>query len=295
VAAQSTLAAGQAEAQNLNNQSTAVALNLTQAAATEASFVRQTQWADQATSTARAIQATEQQAAINATATVIQQAYLYAVTQTVAIEQTQSVQATQTVHAIQTATAWPQTATPQEATQIAIVAAAIATERRSYWSQYVIPFWVFIGAVVLILILLAAGYTFKRLLPALELRARTIISPDGEVITFLPAHNEIKAILPGRAVGPALHSERGQSQVSGLAPDMNLQDRTLARHQATRMTSILPPGRSQRHAQRILNTNLYPTGENTAAFHILQRGERPPMMDAETLEILEGQWREIHD
>ncbi|MBL7162103.1 MAG: hypothetical protein ISS57_05820 [Anaerolineales bacterium] len=294
-ASQATLAAGQVQAQELANQSTVLAIELIQAAATSTSFFQETAHARQVSATAQAQASTETQSTHNITATAQEAATLWGITQTAAVEQTQAVQATQTAQAIQTATTWPQTATPLAATQAAIVAETIATERRSYWSQYVIPFWVFIGAVVLVLILVATGYTFKRLLPVWELRARTIISPDGEVITYLPAHNNIKAILPGRAFGPALHSQRDQSQVSGLAPDLSLQDRALERHQATRLAASLPPRRSTRSVQRLLNTSTHTPGERPTPYHVLQSGERPPLLDSDTLEILEGQWREIHD
>ncbi len=289
--AQSTLAAGEEELRSLAIQSTKLALDLTQAAATEAAFLQETVQAQNATATAQVEEHTATQQVIQATATAQE-------LQTLTAAQTQAAHATHTTQIELTATAWPQTATPLAATQAAVVAAAIQTERRLYWSQYVVPFWVFIGAVVLVLLVVAIGYAFKRLLPVLELRARTIISPDGEMITFLPASNEIKAILPGRSAGPALHSHYEQSRVSGLAPDLSLQDRTLERHQATRLAATLPPGRSRRAAQGLLTANtpiLTTEEEHPAPFLVVQSGERPPLLDSETLDILEGQWREVDE
>ncbi len=285
---QATLLAGKDELRALAIRSTALALDLAQAAATETAYVQHTDQAQAATKTARAEHRTATHQVILATATA--QAI-----QTHTAAQTQVAQITQTAQVARSATAWPQTATPLAATQAAIVAGAIQTERRLYWSQYVVPFWIFIGAVVLVLILAAVGYTYKRLLPVLELRARTIISPDGELITFLPASNEIKAILPARSAGPALHSGNEESQVSGMAPDMNIQDRTLERQQTRQVIPVSKTGSSSRRSPRISQIPARVTVEQPTPYHIVQSGERPPLLDRDTLEILEGQWREIHE
>ena len=283
LAAQATLAAGQAEAQNLANQATSVALDIAQAAATEAYFTRQT------------ASAAEAQATINVQAT--QQAIRDALTATQAANNayaTQAAEITQTADAILTATSWPQTATPLAATQAAIAADVEETERRAYWSQFVIPFWVFIGAVIILLVIAAAVYTFLRLLPALELRFRTIISPDGEVITYLPAGN-IRTILPGRTAGPALHSGADESVVSGLASDLMLQDRALDRHQTIRLAATLPKGKTTQQVKRTAAAEFPETGPDSPTYRILDRGEQPPILDAETMEYLEGSWRDSND
>ena len=59
-AAQATLAAGQAQAQNLAIQSTQVALNMTQAAATDTYFLRQTERAQHESATAQSQQSHRQ-------------------------------------------------------------------------------------------------------------------------------------------------------------------------------------------------------------------------------------------
>ena len=276
-AAQATLVAGEAERVNLANQSTQVALNLIQAQATQDHFIQQTAYAAEITVTAKA-------EAAQATAT----AFAYEAI----LAQTQAVYMTQTAHAIQSATAWPQTATPQAATQIAIVAQAQTIERRAYWSQIMVPFWAIFKALIGLLTLLAAIYLFKRLLPALILRSRTIISPDGEMITFLPEREHIRTLLPGRAAGPVVHADMAQSQVSGLAPEPSLQENTLARHQAIRMASVLPTNGLSRHQLQHRIASEFPDADqNVPVVRIIENSEQVPMLDDETLDILEGQWR----
>jgi hypothetical protein len=283
LAAQATLSAGQAEAQNLANQAAAVALEITQASATEAYFTRQTASAAEA-QTQAAISAHHTQMADSLTAT---QAANNA-------QATQAAEITQTTNAILTLTTWPQTATPLAGTQAAIIAETQKTERRAYWSQFVAPFWAFIGVVIVSLVIAAIGYTFWRLLPALELRLRTFEGRDGEIVTYLPKTN-LLTLLPGRIAGPALHSGEASSQLSGLAPDLALQDRVLDRHQTIRLAASLPPGKSPSSVIKKVGFPEAETNTDTPAFLVLERGEQPPMMDAETMEYLEGKWREFND
>ncbi|MEA3349743.1 MAG: hypothetical protein U9Q82_03895 [Chloroflexota bacterium] len=232
-AAQATLAAGQAEAQNMAIQSTRVALNFTQAVATEAAFVRQTQRVEQSTATAQVAQATAQQAALNTTATANQQTHLHAVAQTASLAQTQADQATQTADAAHTATAWPQTATPLAATQQVIIARAEAAQRRAHWEQILIPskviFLDILGCVILVLLTLGGMRAYRRLLPALEMRLGTI--PRGPHDAPLILFNDL-IIDPDRNFGPALEVSRGNVQTTGLAPTPQLQERLVARDQA---------------------------------------------------------------
>lgn len=282
VAAQATLAAGQAAAQNLANQAAAVALEITQASATEAYFTRQTASAAEA-QTQAAISVYQTQMADSLTATQ----------EAINAQATQAAHITQTANAIQTLTTWPMTATPLAATQAAIAVEARKDANRAYWSQFVAPFWAAIGAIIVVLIIAAIGYTFWRLLPALELRLRTFEGRDGEIVTYLPKTN-ILTLLPGRIAGPALHSNKKDSHISGLAPDLGLQDRTLERHQMIRLAQALPPGKATSAIQKAGFPEPL-SGEDTPAFRVLERGELPPMLDAGTMEYLEGQWRDSND
>ncbi|MGP8330137.1 MAG: hypothetical protein ACT6FF_07455 [Methanosarcinaceae archaeon] len=273
VDAQSTITFGQAIASNLNLTATAIGLQQLQnnMALTQAAFTQQAQ--AQHTQTAQADCATEQAAIVS----------------------TSDAQSTATHQAIASATAWPQTATPLAATEIAIIAEATETERRLYWSRYVSPFLLFIGAIVLIAMIVGAMIAFRRLLPVWELRLRMTTSPDGEIITYLPAGEEIKALMPGRSFGSALHSGKDETTVSGIASDPVLQDRVVARNQAIRLTASLPPGRTTQQAQRLLNVGNPSEEKETPVFRILASTERPPLLDGDTLDILEGKWSETDD
>ncbi len=273
VDAQSTITSGQAIASNLNLTATAIGLQqlqnnmaLTQAAFTQQAQTHQTEIARINTATAQA----ESAAIANA-------------------------QSTATHQAIASATAWPQTATPLAATEIAIIAEATETERRLYWSRYVSPFLLLLGAIVLVAMIVGVIIAFRRLLPVWELRLRMTTSPDGETITYLPASEEIKALMPGRSFGAALHSGKDETTVSGIAPDLALQDRVVARNQAIRLTASLPPGRTTQQAQRLLNAGNPSEEKEAPVFRILQPTERPPLLDGDTLDILEGKWSENHD
>jgi hypothetical protein len=233
-AAQATLAAGQAQAQNLAIQSTQVALNMTQAAATDTHFLRQTERAQQETATAS------------------QEAHLLGLTQTAAIEQTQAAQATNTAHAIHTATAWPQTATPLAATQQVIIAQAEAEQRRAYWEQILIPmkviFLSLLGFVILVLLVLGGIRAYRRLLPALELRLGTI--PRGPHDAPLLLLNNL-IIDPDRNFGPALHLGKSGAETTGLAPTPQLQERLVARDQAVDLVRSQPSSRSRRQSDAL--------------------------------------------
>ena len=273
VDAQNTITAGQAISSDIGLTLTAISVQqvqinmaLTQAAFTQQAQAHQTATAHVNTATAQA--------------------------ESVAIANAQT---TATHQAIASATAWPQTATPLAATEIAIIAEATETERRLYWSRYVSPFLLFLGAAILLSIITGAIIAFRRLLPVWELRARTIVSPDGETITYLPASEEIKALMPGRSFGSALHSNKDETKVSGVAPDPVLQDRVVARNQAIRLTASLPPGRAPQQAQRLLNAGNPPEEKETPVFRILDPAEHPPLLDGDTMDILEGKWSEDHD
>ncbi len=234
-AAQATLAAGQAQAQDLAIQSTQVALNMTQAAATETYFLRQTERAEQKSATAQSQRATASQ-----------ETHLQGLTHTAQIEETRAAQATNTAHAIHTATAWPQTATPLAATQQVIIAQAEAAERRAHWEQILIPlkviFLSLLGFVILVLLVLGGVRAYRRLLPALELRLGTI--PRGPHDAPLLLLNNL-IIDPDRNFGPALHLGQEGAQTTGLAPTPQLQERLVARDQMVDLARSQPASRKR--------------------------------------------------
>ena len=269
-AAQATLAAGQAQAQNLAIQSTQVSLNMTQAAATDTYFLRQTERAQHESATAQSQRATASQ-----------QAHLQGLTHTAEIEQTQAAQATNTAYAIQTATAWPQTATPLAATQQAIIAQAEAAARRAHWEQVLIPlrviFLSLLGFVILVLLVLGGVRAYRRLLPALELRLGTI--PRGPHDAPLLLLNNL-IIDPDRNFGPALHLGKGNAETTGLAPTPQLQERLVARDQAVDLARSQGPGRSRRQSATIEPfTEILEAPASSVEIEIVEPDQVQPWLD----------------
>ena len=269
-AAQATLEAGQAKALDLAIQSTMVALNLTQAAATETYFLQQTVRAQQATATAQAQEAT-----------AIQQAHLQGLTDTASVVQTQAAQATQTANAALTATAWPQTATPLAATQQVIIAQAEAAQRRAHWEQILIPLQVIsfsaLGFAILVLLVLGGVKAFRRLLPALEMRLRTFRrGPHDAPLFFL----DDLIIDPDRNFGPALYFDQDGARTTGLAPSPQLQERLVARDQAVDLARTRSTPRSRRRVsplETFPNINLYPAP--TVEIEIVDPQQVKPWLD----------------
>jgi len=280
-AAKATLEAGQAQVMNLAIQSTVVALNLSQAAATETYFLQQTARAQQGSATALALEATASQAAHNATATASQQAYLQGMTQTVAVVQAQAAQATQTANAAHTATTWPQTATPLAATQQVIVAQAEAAQQRAQWEQILIPLQVItfsaLGFAVLILFVLGFVKAYQRLLPALEIRLRTFRrGPHDAPLVFL----DNLIIDPDRNFGPALHINRTGAQTAGLAPTPQLQERLVARDQAVDLARTQPLTTSRQRLSSLEPfANINPEPTSTVQIEIVEPQEVKPWLD----------------
>jgi hypothetical protein len=222
-AAQATLEAGQAQAQNLAIQSSLVALNLTQAVATENHFLQQTARSQ------------------DATATASQQAHRQHLTESAAVAHTQSSQATQTAAAARTATAWPQTAIFLAATQKAVITQTETAQRRAQWEQILIPLKVIfsslLGFTVLILLVVGGVSAYRRLLPALEMRLRTFRrGPHDAPLIFMDEW----IIDPDRNLGPALHINKHDAQTTGLAPSLPLQERLVARDQAVDLARTQP-------------------------------------------------------
>lgn len=254
--AQATIAAGQGQMAELAVRATEVALNLTLAAATEQAFVRQTEQA-------QALTATAVQSAANATATASQEsssATYKAQTQTAASVATQTAEAlatrsaegTATQAAANTATAWPLTQVAIQATQARIVAETEQVRQEAYWRQFVVPFWVFLSVVIAALIVWGLVLAYRRLLPVLDLRLRTLRDAQtGETLLLLDSGQRLNFLQPRRSFGPALLSGPEGVQVSGLAPENELQDRTTARAQAADLARVLPPGQ-KRAAQKLV-------------------------------------------
>jgi len=235
--AQATISAGQAMRSDLditatalaiqgieaNQRATEVAIQVTQAMATSEAFIQQTEISSRTTATAQA-----------------------------QIDATHAANMASTQSFAKTATVWAKTATPLSATQNAIVLEVKRAERKAYWSQMLIPFWVLIGAILFIVFIIGIIYTYRRLLRIFELRLGVFSSDDGEMNLILPADEDVKLLLPGRSFGSAMHSGKDETVISGIAPNLGLQDRVVARNQAIRLTASLPPGRTPQQVQKIL-------------------------------------------
>jgi hypothetical protein len=210
VAAQATLASGQSEMMELSHQATVVSLNMDQAAdaaaqATMDYHQRQLmelsiQGTEVSQNMARAA-ATQQfiseqtQMVWNATATAQSQAatatysaYILHVTQTAQAQ------------AKATLTAYSLTATPWAAIQADILRTRNERERRAWWEEFVVnPLKAILFTLVVVLLIVGGVMAYRRPMPVLELRLRTITrgndSPlllvDGMIVDPYPPHRRL--------------------------------------------------------------------------------------------------------
>lgn len=272
--ARATLAAANAYLERTSQAQQSQAQQATLAAA-------QTRDAIHLTATAVSAYATATQAAADSRATQTQQAADLLATQSQA-----------TASASAATAAWLITQTPLAATQQAII-------RQQNWDQWVVTpartiLPVVFSTVTGIMLLLWAwraapkiGPRLLRLLEAGELRLRTIISPDGEMVTFLPRSDEVDVIQPKRNFGAAMRQGPEGISVEGMAPDYQLQADTTARQQAAVLADHLPAGR--RNAPRDLLQTMPSTVRVIAPNEAL-----PPNLLAEPdiLNRLDAQWRD---
>jgi len=176
-AAQATLDSGQREMMELSHQATVVSLNLDQAANAAA---RSTMEYNQRQLVELSIRGTEvSQNMARAAATATYSAYLLKGTQTAQAQAILDVQATQTAQVIATQTAYPLTATPWAALQAEIVRARNEADRRALWDEFVVtPLKVILITLVVLLLIVGGVIAYRRLMPVLELRLRTISRDD---------------------------------------------------------------------------------------------------------------------
>jgi hypothetical protein len=167
--AQSTQDEYQRQLMELSIQGTEVSLNIAQAAATQQSILQQTQRPLDAAATAqsRAVIATDVANAQNVTRTAQYQAYL-------------NIQATQYAQANATRKAEALTATPLAAIQAGIVRTRNEAEQRTLWSDYFLtPLKVILATLIVFLLIVGGVMAFRRLMPLLELRLRTVDTRYG--------------------------------------------------------------------------------------------------------------------
>ncbi len=182
-------------------------------AATQQVIAEQTQVAGNATATAQSHAATQQviaeqaQIAWNATATAQSQAatatysaYIFNVTQTAQAQAILEIQATRAAQANATLTAYSLTATPWAALQADIARTRNEAERRAWWGEFVVtPLAVILLTLVVLLLIVGGVLAYRRLMPALELRLRTIsrtddnplLLVDGRFVDTAPSHPQL--------------------------------------------------------------------------------------------------------
>jgi hypothetical protein len=204
-AEQATLDYHQRQMMELAYQATAVSLNMAQAAATQQFIAEQTQMAGNATATAQ-----------SQAATATYSTYVLNVTQTAQAQAMLDVQSTQTAQANATQTAYSLTATPWAAFQADIVRTRNVAERRALWGDYVVtPLKVILSTLVVLLLIVGGMLAYRRLMPVLELRLRTISrdndSPlllvDGTFVDPDPQNRRLTQRGSRRLIHPRLPSD----------------------------------------------------------------------------------------
>jgi hypothetical protein len=214
-AAQATLDDNQRQMMELAYQATAVSLNMAQAAATQQFITEQTQTAWNATATAQ-----------SQAATATYSAYALNVTQTSQAQTMLGVHAAHTAQANATQTAYSLTATPWAAFQADIVRTRNKAERRALWEEFVVtPLKVILSTLIVLLLIAGGVMAYRRLMPVLELRLRTISrdnhSPlllvDGMIVDPAPHYRRLIPQEPRQAYLPQLPSG-GSAQVEIFSP-----------------------------------------------------------------------------
>jgi hypothetical protein len=188
-AAQATLEAGPRQAMELSYQATAISLNMNQAANVAAQTTIDYNRRQLMELSIRGTEVSQNMAWAAAT-----QQSSSAQTQMAwnALTTSQS-QATQTAQAYATQTAYPLTATPLAAIQAGI-------ERRAWWQEFVVsPLKLILLTLVVILLIVGGALAYRRLMPVLELRLRTIshyndgdmLLVDGTIVDPDPSHRRL--------------------------------------------------------------------------------------------------------
>jgi len=221
-AAQATLAAGQSEMMWLSHQAAVVSLNMTQAAGAAAQnaaddnqrqlmelSIRSTEVSlDMARAAAMQQFILEQtQIAGNETAiadsqdaTATSSAYTLKATQTARAQELLAIQSMHTVQAYATQTAASLTATPWTALQADILRTRNENARRAIWNEFVVtPLTVILITLVVLLLIVGGVMAYLQLMPALELRLRTIyrnndgplLLADGMVLDHEPSNRQL--------------------------------------------------------------------------------------------------------
>ncbi len=192
-AAQATLDYGQRQAMELSYQATTVSLNMAQAANAAAQTTRDYNQRLLVELSIRGTEVSQNMAqAVAAQKFSIEQTQMAwnvaaaAQSQTAQAQMILAVQATQTAQANATLTAYPLTATPQAALQADILQTRNETHQRVWWEQSVVtPLLVVLITLVVLLLIVGGVLAYRRLIPAMELRLRTIPCDDNSHLLLM--------------------------------------------------------------------------------------------------------------
>jgi hypothetical protein len=195
-AARSTLDENQRRMMELSYQSTLVSQDMAQAAATERFIRKQTQAVQDANATAQ-----------SSAATASYSAYALNVTQTAYYAQE-----------IATQQAYALTATPQAAIQAAIIRKQDKTNRRALWDEFIVtPVTLILSTLGILLLMLGSVLAFRRLMPVLELRLRTISRGNGHRPLILLDGMSRDPDLPARGLPPGEPRQANISRLTSVA------------------------------------------------------------------------------
>ncbi len=191
-------------------------------------------------------------------------------TATIVAQQAVMTQAVATQQAQATATAWIITQTPMAATQQAVMLAAEKAANRARWERVTEPMKEIAPTAMLVLlgILLLVGLVLiwpkaMRLMNVLERRASTIISPDGQIITYIPTDDPIHVVSPQMSFYPVMQLGEGGAEGYAAAPDPALQNAHNSRAQTVALAhAIKEKGETGR---RMLKAAMQPGSQEPAS------------------------------
>ena len=229
-AAQATLVAGQNEMTDLSRQATVISMNINQAANAAAQTTVDYNQRQLMELSIRGTEISQDMAAAAATATAQSQAatatysaYILNVTQTAQSQAILDVQVTHTAQAIATQTAYSLTATPFAALQAEIVRSRNEADRRAWWGEFVVTPLKFILITLVVILLIVGGVlAYRRLMPVLELRLRTL-PPDNDSSMLLVDGTIVDAVPPLRRLAqPVLRLLKQPSLPSDETPQVEI-------------------------------------------------------------------------
>jgi hypothetical protein len=128
------------------------------------------------------------------------------VTQTAQAYAILSVQATETAQAYAAFTSYSLTATPLAAIQASNAQIQQRANQRAFWEEVVVkPMNLFLSTLVILLLILGGVLAYRRLMPVLELRLRTISSGSGDhPFILIDGISRMTAPLKRRIIPPGL-------------------------------------------------------------------------------------------